>query len=253
MERIIRGIMRYRNTTREQMVQEFIKVKNDPHVSVLFFFVQVLISTACKWPVSSVLCLRHLPDPDYFLWWRFSSLFLYIQPKAVFFTCMDSRMIPTRFTETHVGDMFVGKCVKEISPWILQAEISVQNSAKMNVLMTSDEMYSRILRRTFRLKEPTCTWNSTKLQLTHNLGLRLSRDMDFRVWISTFVLLHFHFLEVPPVQRKRERGMIPKESIYIFFGQLYLKTFLFHFLFHPKISIKFYKLRIQYTNLHLVF
>lgn len=31
------------------------------------------------------------------------------QPKAVFFTCMDSRMIPTRFTETHVGDMFVGK------------------------------------------------------------------------------------------------------------------------------------------------
>lgn len=30
------------------------------------------------------------------------------QPKAVFFTCMDSRMIPTRFTETNVGDMFVG-------------------------------------------------------------------------------------------------------------------------------------------------
>lgn len=30
------------------------------------------------------------------------------QPKAVFFTCMDSRMIPTRYTDTHVGDMFVG-------------------------------------------------------------------------------------------------------------------------------------------------
>lgn len=37
--------MRYRNTTREQMVKEFIKVKNDPHVSfycllcvLLFFF-----------------------------------------------------------------------------------------------------------------------------------------------------------------------------------------------------------------------
>lgn len=29
------------------------------------------------------------------------------QPKAVFFTCMDSRMIPTRYTDTHVGDMFV--------------------------------------------------------------------------------------------------------------------------------------------------
>jgi carbonic anhydrase len=32
-----------------------------------------------------------------------------LQPKAVFFTCMDSRMIPTRFTETNVGDMFIGK------------------------------------------------------------------------------------------------------------------------------------------------
>ncbi|KYM80890.1 Beta carbonic anhydrase 1 [Atta colombica] len=30
------------------------------------------------------------------------------EPKAVFFTCMDSRMIPTRFTETNIGDMFVG-------------------------------------------------------------------------------------------------------------------------------------------------
>lgn len=33
---------------------------------------------------------------------------LFLQPKAVFFTCMDSRMIPTRFTKTNVGDMFVG-------------------------------------------------------------------------------------------------------------------------------------------------
>lgn len=39
-----------------------------------------------------------------------------LQPKAVFFTCMDSRMIPTRFTETHVGDMFVGKPSKKLSP-----------------------------------------------------------------------------------------------------------------------------------------
>lgn len=33
MERIIRGIMRYRTTTREQMVKEFIQVKNNPEVS----------------------------------------------------------------------------------------------------------------------------------------------------------------------------------------------------------------------------
>lgn len=43
MERIIRGIMRYRNTTREQMVQEFIKVKNDPHVSVKHFAIDPFI------------------------------------------------------------------------------------------------------------------------------------------------------------------------------------------------------------------
>ena len=35
----------------------------------------------------------------------------FLQPKAVFFTCMDSRMIPTRFTQTNVGDMFVGECL----------------------------------------------------------------------------------------------------------------------------------------------
>lgn len=33
MERILRGIMRYRATTREQMVQEFKKVRDNPQVS----------------------------------------------------------------------------------------------------------------------------------------------------------------------------------------------------------------------------
>ena len=33
MERILRGIMRYRNTTREQMVREFQKVRDNPEVS----------------------------------------------------------------------------------------------------------------------------------------------------------------------------------------------------------------------------
>ncbi|XP_049286608.1 beta carbonic anhydrase 1 [Anopheles funestus] len=68
MERILRGVMRYRHTTREQMVQEFRKVRDNP------------------------------------------------QPKAVFFTCMDSRMIPTRFTETHVGDMFVVRNAGNLVP-----------------------------------------------------------------------------------------------------------------------------------------
>lgn len=60
MDRIIKGIMKYRKCHREGMVKQFQKVRDHP------------------------------------------------EPKAVFFTCMDSRMIPTRFTETNVGDMFVG-------------------------------------------------------------------------------------------------------------------------------------------------
>nr|CAD7197436.1 unnamed protein product [Timema douglasi] len=40
----------------------------------------------------------------------------YGPPKAVFFTCMDSRMIPTRFTETNVGDMFVVRNAGNLIP-----------------------------------------------------------------------------------------------------------------------------------------
>ncbi|XP_065203730.1 beta carbonic anhydrase 1 isoform X1 [Planococcus citri] len=38
------------------------------------------------------------------------------EPKAVFFTCMDSRMIPSRFTETNVGDMFIVRNAGNIIP-----------------------------------------------------------------------------------------------------------------------------------------
>lgn len=38
MERILRGIMRYRHTTREQMVKEFRQVRDNPHVSMQFSF-----------------------------------------------------------------------------------------------------------------------------------------------------------------------------------------------------------------------
>ncbi|GAB0100422.1 Carbonic anhydrase [Sergentomyia squamirostris] len=68
MDKILRGILRYRATTREQMVKEFQQVRDNPH------------------------------------------------PKAVFFTCMDSRMIPTRFTETHVGDMFIVRNAGNLIP-----------------------------------------------------------------------------------------------------------------------------------------
>ncbi|XP_076271517.1 carbonic anhydrase beta isoform X1 [Rhynchophorus ferrugineus] len=59
MDKLLKGIMQYRATVRDTMVQQFLKVKDNP------------------------------------------------TPKAVFFTCIDSRMIPTRFTQTNVGDMFI--------------------------------------------------------------------------------------------------------------------------------------------------
>ncbi|KAI5694308.1 hypothetical protein M8J75_014701 [Diaphorina citri] len=68
MDRIFRGIMKYRTTDKKKMVEQFVHVKNNPH------------------------------------------------PKAVFFTCMDSRMIPTRFTETNVGDMFVVRNAGNLIP-----------------------------------------------------------------------------------------------------------------------------------------
>lgn len=38
MERILRGIMRYRHTTREQMVKEFQKVRDNPQVSEIISY-----------------------------------------------------------------------------------------------------------------------------------------------------------------------------------------------------------------------
>ncbi|KAJ8891690.1 hypothetical protein PR048_004219 [Dryococelus australis] len=75
MDRILRGIMKYRHTDRKTMVSQFEKVRDHPEVRNMY-------------------------------------------PKAVFFTCMDSRMIPTRFTETNVGDMFVGKFCKLNKLWL---------------------------------------------------------------------------------------------------------------------------------------
>lgn len=38
------------------------------------------------------------------------------RPDAVFFSCMDSRMLPTRFTQTHVGDMFIVRNAGNLVP-----------------------------------------------------------------------------------------------------------------------------------------
>ncbi|XP_066259671.1 beta carbonic anhydrase 1 [Euwallacea similis] len=68
MDKLLKGIMKYRATVRETMVQQFVKVKDSP------------------------------------------------TPKAVFFTCIDSRMLPTRFTQTNVGDMFIIRNAGNIVP-----------------------------------------------------------------------------------------------------------------------------------------
>ncbi|GLV41575.1 Carbonic anhydrase beta [Carabus blaptoides fortunei] len=68
MDRILKGIMKYREIGLKAMVKQFQQVRDNP------------------------------------------------MPKAVFFTCMDSRMIPTRFTETNVGDMFVVRNAGNVIP-----------------------------------------------------------------------------------------------------------------------------------------
>ncbi|XP_026686618.1 uncharacterized protein LOC108253693 [Diaphorina citri] len=37
MDRIFRGIMKYRTTDKKKMVEQFVHVKNNPHVRHLFF------------------------------------------------------------------------------------------------------------------------------------------------------------------------------------------------------------------------
>lgn len=60
--------MKYRQTHRVEMVEQFVKVKNRP------------------------------------------------EPKALFFTCMDSRMLPARFTKSNVGDMFIVRNAGNLIP-----------------------------------------------------------------------------------------------------------------------------------------
>lgn len=68
MDKILRGVMKYRLIHRIEMVEQFVKVRDNP------------------------------------------------VPTAIFFTCIDSRMLPTRFTETNVGDMFIVRNAGNLIP-----------------------------------------------------------------------------------------------------------------------------------------
>ncbi|CAL8101805.1 unnamed protein product [Orchesella dallaii] len=84
MDKILKGIMRYRDTVRTNLVEEFVKIRDNP------------------------------------------------QPKAVFFTCMDSRMLPTRFTQTHVGDMFIVRNAGNLVPhskWFVAENTTTEPAA----------------------------------------------------------------------------------------------------------------------------
>ncbi|CAJ0587772.1 unnamed protein product, partial [Mesorhabditis spiculigera] len=59
LNRILNGVIRFRQTVRADLVKQFERVRDDPH------------------------------------------------PTALFITCMDSRILPARFTQSTVGDMFV--------------------------------------------------------------------------------------------------------------------------------------------------
>ncbi|EGT43056.1 CBN-BCA-1 protein [Caenorhabditis brenneri] len=81
MNKILRGVIQFRNTIRKDLVKQFEEVKNNP------------------------------------------------SPTAVMFTCMDSRMLPTRFTQSQVGDMFVvrnaGNMIPDAPNYGAFSEVSV--------------------------------------------------------------------------------------------------------------------------------
>ncbi|CAJ0585443.1 unnamed protein product, partial [Mesorhabditis spiculigera] len=81
MDRILRGVIKYRQTVRKDLVKQFEKIRDNPN------------------------------------------------PLAVMFTCMDSRMLPTRFTQAAVGDMFVvrnaGNIVPDAQNYGHHSEVSV--------------------------------------------------------------------------------------------------------------------------------
>lgn len=54
-----------------------------------------------------------MPDLN---WINLSLLLFIFKPKAVFFSCMDSRMLPSRFTQTNVGDMFIVRNAGNLIP-----------------------------------------------------------------------------------------------------------------------------------------
>ncbi|CAD6194288.1 unnamed protein product [Caenorhabditis auriculariae] len=81
MDKILRGVVKYRQTVKKDLVAQFEEVRNNP------------------------------------------------KPTAVMFTCMDSRMLPTRFTQSKVGDMFVvrnaGNMIPEAPNYGFSSEVSV--------------------------------------------------------------------------------------------------------------------------------
>ncbi|CAI4226766.1 unnamed protein product [Auanema sp. JU1783] len=81
MDKILRGVIKYRQTVRKDLVKQFKEIQDNP------------------------------------------------SPTAVMFTCMDSRMLPTRFTQSRVGDMFVvrnaGNMIPDSANYGFGSEVSV--------------------------------------------------------------------------------------------------------------------------------
>ncbi|XP_035719796.1 beta carbonic anhydrase 1-like isoform X2 [Vespa mandarinia] len=140
MDRIIKGIMKYRQCHREGMVKQFQKVKDHP------------------------------------------------EPKAVFFTCMDSRMIPTRFTETNVGDMFVDEltmcepaalelgCVVNDIKHIIVCGHSDCKAMNLLYALKDEEFASQMNRRISPLRAWLCAHASSSLAKFQQLEITGFRE-----------------------------------------------------------------------------
>ncbi|XP_043670932.1 beta carbonic anhydrase 1 isoform X2 [Vespula pensylvanica] len=140
MDRIIKGIMKYRQCHREGMVKQFQKVRDHP------------------------------------------------EPKAVFFTCMDSRMIPTRFTETNVGDMFVDEltmcepaalelgCVVNDIKHIIVCGHSDCKAMNLLYALKDEEFASQMNRRISPLRAWLCAHASSSLAKFQQLEITGFRE-----------------------------------------------------------------------------
>lgn len=79
MEKVLSGILKYRNSIRIKDLKKLVKTEKE--LKVDFNFITSTWILIYPWLT---------------------------KPQVVFFTCMDNRVLPTKITSTDIGDMYIG-------------------------------------------------------------------------------------------------------------------------------------------------